>query len=122
MLVSAVPLSPARWPCCLRVAASTKWRREHCSARGSGSSLVRAGMLGAVAPVDGGFEAHWTDAVRHGARHQAGGLRFRDVHHSYATWLVDDRVPHPPPSSLWREANAPEQAPIMPMAWSVILL
>ena len=72
-------------------------------------SLVRAGMLGAVGTVDGGFEAQWTDAegvkhterlrtaaaqaLQHVARHQVGGLRFHDLRHSYATWLVDDGVP-----------------------------
>jgi integrase len=27
------------------------------------------------------------------ARGQAGGLRFHDLRHSYATWLADDGVP-----------------------------
>jgi integrase len=64
-------------------------------------SLVRAGLL------DDGFEARWTDdtraahterrrthgrAVHHVARHQAGGLRFHDLRHSYATPNVVQRV------------------------------
>ncbi len=32
-------------------------------------------------------------AVAQVARRQAGGLRYHDLRHSYATWLVDDGVP-----------------------------
>jgi integrase len=69
---------------------------------------VRAGLLGIVKPDGGRFRAEWTDAggvpgfgavprepaaVSHVVRHQAGGLRFHDLRHSYATGLVDDGVP-----------------------------
>jgi integrase len=72
-------------------------------------SLVRAGMLGAVVQLGHReWNAQWTDtagvkhserlrseaaAVNHVVRHQAGGLRFHELRHSYATWLVDDGVP-----------------------------
>jgi integrase len=72
-------------------------------------SLVRAGLLGRVAVVgERVVRASWMDtagewqekefpsereAVAHVARAAAGGLRFHDLRHSYATWLVDDGVP-----------------------------
>jgi integrase len=70
-------------------------------------SLVRAGLLGLVTRDGEAFVANWTDgsrrdqrrfdtepaAVKHVAQRQVGGLRFHDLRHSYATWLVDDGVP-----------------------------
>jgi Phage integrase family len=72
-------------------------------------SLVRAGLLGRVERLGADrFRAVWpdgtggelsrefatgSDAVAHVARHAADGLRFHDLRHSYATWLVSAGVP-----------------------------
>jgi integrase len=72
-------------------------------------SLVRAGLLGQVVKVGPyKFRAVWPDregiewsaeftterdAVAHVASKAVGGMRFHDLRHSYATWLVTDGVP-----------------------------
>ncbi len=72
-------------------------------------SLVRAGLLGRVVQADDyRFRALWPDrqglewsaefttereAVECVATKAHGALRFHDLRHSYATWLVSDGVP-----------------------------
>jgi integrase len=75
-------------------------------------SLVRAGLLGKVVELGEGEDRRylgmWTgsdgleeqaefpterEAVEHVARRAGAGLRFHDLRHSYATWLVSNRVP-----------------------------
>ncbi|MBB5154027.1 site-specific integrase [Saccharopolyspora phatthalungensis] len=72
-------------------------------------ALVRAGLLGEITQTSSGaWVGSWTGehgdpvsaefityaaVVKEVARHAQGGLKFHDLRHSYATWLVDDGVP-----------------------------
>lgn len=72
-------------------------------------ALVAAGLLGRVDQLgDAKYRATWKDkngrdlsadhatrptAVRDVVRSAAGGLRFHDLRHSYATWLISRGVP-----------------------------
>jgi integrase len=84
-------------------------RRTLFRARVWRPTLVRAGLLGRVTEITATtYQGEWTDesgiqviekfptyqqAVKHITKHAAGALRFHDLRHSYATWLVDDEVP-----------------------------
>lgn len=89
-------------------------RRTLFRARVWRPTLVRAGLLGIITEINsttGGrncYRATWTtdtgdpvsetfgtypQAIKHVARHAGEALRFHDLRHSYATWLVDDEVP-----------------------------
>jgi integrase len=101
--------SPTRTGEVFTNAAGGPLRRSTWRRRVWRPSLVRAGMLGKV--VQEGpkrYRATWHDeagdeqsgvfrtepeAVNQVARSAAGGLRFHDLRHSYATWLVSDGVP-----------------------------
>lgn len=89
--------------------AGNPHRRTLFRARVWRPALVRAGLLGEITEeADGSYWSTWQDptgerqrqkfpteaqAVKAVAGLAAGGLKFHDLRHSYATWLVDDGVP-----------------------------
>jgi hypothetical protein len=70
-------------------------------------SLVRAGLLGQITQTVEGWQADWSantglqtamcnshqEAIVHIVKSATGGLRFHNLRHSYATWLITKGVP-----------------------------
>jgi len=101
--------SPSPTELVFSTASGTAFRRSNFRRQVWRPTLVRAGLLGRV--VERGehrFIACWPDAegvewevefhtereaIAHVAKNAAGGLRFHDLRHSYATWLVLDGLP-----------------------------